>query len=400
MKTVLGLSVTAARVGWVLVDGITPVDDDKFAVRDVDDLVSRCLAAVRGAQSIATSSGRRIESLGICWSHDVEARVDTLLTELRAAGCTDVRSVPQVTPVAAQESEGPVAERAERVDPCGLFAQLLAGETNTDFDSDVEDLIAFDEHDVTSAPDAGTTSAYDAAQAVVTNAAPPETVTIVGPGRNWTPAASGTRVASAAAVTAVVALFAVGSQSIGPGDTGVREAAALANWSSDSTAQITQVAHPAPLAAQLMVAATEPTQTSAADAPMPLAVPPPADKVAAVTAPAEAAAAPMPLPVPPPADKAAEVAAATAPAKAEESPEAEVGDIDYNKVELALEGDEAAEAEVKGWRSPNATHRGSNGSQYKRSQQVTSGAAGEGSPDETSGGSDPSADSSLGTFTP
>ncbi|MGB5112972.1 MAG: hypothetical protein WBO08_15715 [Mycobacterium sp.] len=397
MKTVLGLSVTAARVGWVLVDGITPVDDDKFAVRDVDDLVSRCLAAVRGAQSIATSSGRRIESLGICWSRDVEERVDTLLTELRAAGCTDVRSVRQVTPVAAQESEGPVAERAERVDPCGLFAQLLAGETNTDFD--VEDLIAFDEHDVTSAPDAGTTSAYDAAQAVVTNAAPPETVTIVGPGRNWTPAASGTRVASAAAVTAVVALFAVGSQSIGPGDTGVQEAAALANWSSDSTAQITQIVHPVPLAAQLMVAATEPAQTSAVDAPMPLAVPPPADEaveVAAATAPAEAAAAPMPLPVPPPAYEAAEVAAAIEPAKAEESPEAEVGDIDYDKVELALEGDEAAEAEVKGWRSPNATP--------KRSQQkpnsFTPRAAGEGSPDETSGESDSSADSSLGTFTP
>ena len=50
MKTVLGLSVTAAGVGWVLVEGTTPVDDDKFVVRDLDDLVSRCLAAVRGAQ--------------------------------------------------------------------------------------------------------------------------------------------------------------------------------------------------------------------------------------------------------------------------------------------------------------------------------------------------------------
>ncbi|MGA9375590.1 MAG: hypothetical protein WBV64_11300, partial [Mycobacterium sp.] len=258
MMTVLGLSVTAARVGWVLVDGATPVDDDKFAVRDLDELVPRCLAAVRGAQSIATSSGRRIESLGICWSRDIEERVDTLLSELRAAGCTDVRSVPQVTPVAAQESEGPVAKRAERVDPRGLLAQLLAGETNTDFDSDVEDVIAFDEHDVTSAPGAGTTAAYDAAQAVVTNAAPPVTVEIVGPRQNWTPAVPATRVASVAAATAVVALFAVGSQSIGPGDMGVHETAALANWSSGSAVQISQIVHPRPLIAQPMAAATEP----------------------------------------------------------------------------------------------------------------------------------------------
>lgn len=269
MKTVLGLSVTAAGVGWVLVDGTTPVDDDRFGVHDPDALVSRCLAAVRGAQSIAASSGRWVESIGVCWSPDVEDRVESLLAELRAAGCADVRSVRQVTPVADQDSEGPLAERAERaerVDLCGLLAQLRA----VDHDSDVEDEVAFDEHEVTSAPDAGTTSAYDAAQAVVTNAVPPEPVKIVRVRRNWTPAMSGTRVASAAAV---VALFAVGSQFVGPGDKGVQETAALANRSSDSTAQETsQVVPPGPPPAQPMAA---PAPVEAAAPPLPLAVPQP-----------------------------------------------------------------------------------------------------------------------------
>jgi hypothetical protein len=274
VKTVLGLSMTAAGVGWVLVDGTTAVDDDRFVVRDPDALVSRCLAAVRGAQSIAASSGRRVDSIGVCWSPDVEDKVDSLLTELRAAGCPDVRSVRQVTPVADQDSEGPVAERGERVDLCGLLAQLLAVDTDIDTDPDVEDVIAFDEHDVTSAPDAGTTSAYDAAQAVVTNAAPPEPVTIVRPRRNWTPAVSGTRIASTAAVTAVIALIAVGSQFVGPADEGVQETAALANRSSDSTAQTSEIVHPGAAAAAPM-AAPEPVPTAIAAPPVPLAVPEP-----------------------------------------------------------------------------------------------------------------------------
>ena len=53
MKTVLGLSMTAAGVGWVLVDGAAPdtapLDDDRFTIRDLDELLPRCVAAVRGA---------------------------------------------------------------------------------------------------------------------------------------------------------------------------------------------------------------------------------------------------------------------------------------------------------------------------------------------------------------
>lgn len=278
MKTVLGLSVTAAGVGWVLVDGTTPVDDDKFVVRDPAELVSRCLAAVRGAQSIAASSGRPVDSIGVCWSPDVEDRVDTLLAELRAAGCTDVRSVRQVTPVADQQGEAPLAERPERVDLCGLLAQLVAYETDTDTDPESdEDVTAA--YDVTSAPGAGTTPAYDAARAVATNAAPPEPVTIVRPRRSWTPekwtpAVSGTRVMSAAAVTAVVAVFAVGSQFVGTAERGVQDTAALANRSSDATTQTSQVVQPEPPAAQPM-AVPEPAAPPVAALPVQLAVPEP-----------------------------------------------------------------------------------------------------------------------------
>lgn len=271
MKTVLGLSVTAAGVGWVLVEGTAPVDDDKFGVRSLDDLVPRCLAAVRGAQSIAASSGRRIDSIGVCWSPDVEEQVITLLAELRTAGCPDVRSVRQVTPL---DSDVPPADRVERTDLCGLLAGMLADDTETDAEGET----AFVEHDVICGPDAGQTPAYDAAQAVVTDAAPAEPVLVERARRNWvpewTPAVSGARLVSAAAVTAVVALFAVGSQFVGT-ETQPTEAA-LAGSTSAPTAQTTQVVPQQP-PAQPMAAVPEPTPTLAevSAPPVQLALPEP-----------------------------------------------------------------------------------------------------------------------------
>lgn len=311
MKTVLGLSVTAAGVGWVLVDGTAPVDDDQFAVRDPDQLVPRCLAAVRGAQSIAASSGRRIDAIGVCWSSDVEDRITTLLADLRAVGCSDVRSVRQVTPASADESDNPAADRAERVDPCALLAEMLADFPDADdTESDAEDVAAFIGHDATCGPEAGRTSAYDCAQAVVTNAAPPEPVETVRARRYWTPenwapenwtpqhwasSVSGARVLSAAAVTAVIALFAVGSQFVGSQDPQPGEAA-LAGRVSESTAQTTPAPAPAPPVAEPMAAAPEPI-AEAAEAPIQLALPqqePVAPPPAAVEPPVSA----VPLAVP------------------------------------------------------------------------------------------------------
>lgn len=263
--------MTAAGVGWVLVEGTAPVDDDKFAVRGLDDLVPRCLAAVRGAQSIAASSGRRIDSIGVCWSQDVEQQVSTLLAELRTAGWPDVRSVRQVTP---GNGDVPPAQRAERTDLCGLLAGMLADDPETDADDET----AFVDLDLICGPDAGRTPAYDAAQAVVTDAAPPEPVLVARPRRfwvpEWTPAVSGTRLVSAAAVTAVVALFAVGSQFVGTAKQQPTEAA-LAGSSTAPTAQTTQVVPQQPPAVQPMAAAPEPTPALAevSEPPVQLALP-------------------------------------------------------------------------------------------------------------------------------
>ena len=302
--------MTAAGVGWVLVEGTAPLDDDKFAVRGLDDLVPRCLAAVRGAQSIAATSGRRIDSIGVCWSQDVEQQVSTLLAELRTAGWPDVRSVRQVTP---DNGDVAPAQRAERPDLCGLLAGMLADDRETDDretddrETDADDETAFVDHDVICGPDAGRTPAYDAAQAVVTDAAPPEPVLVARPRRNWvpewTPAISGTRLVSAAAVTAVVALFAVGSQFVGTAKQQPAEAA-LAGSTTAPTAQTTQVVPQQPPAVQPVAAVPEPTPTLAAvsEPPVQLALPqtqPVAEPVVPVEPPvsAEPLAAPQ-LPAP------------------------------------------------------------------------------------------------------
>lgn len=293
MKTVLGLSVTAAGVGWVLVDGTTPVDDDNFVVRTPGDLVPRCLAAVRGAQSIAASSGRRIDSIGVCWSQDVEEQVLTLLAELRAAGCPDVRSVRQVTPPA---NDAPPTERTERTDLCGLLAGLLADDAETD-----DDETAFVELDVICGPDAGQTPAYGAAQAVVTDMVPAEPVLVTHSRRSWvpewTPAVSGARLVSAAAVTAVVALFAVGSQFVGTREQQPGQAA-LAGSTSAPTAQTTQVVPQQPPAVQPMAALPEPTPLAEVNEPPVQQAPPQPQPVAETYVPVAAPVSAEPLTAP------------------------------------------------------------------------------------------------------
>lgn len=278
--------MTAAAVGWVLVDGTAaggrPVDDDEFVVRDPDGLVARCLAAVRGAQAIAASSGRRISAIGVCWSADVEDHIETLLAELRVLGHSDVRSVRQVVPASGENSDDTV-ERAERVGPCALLAELLAdvGDAGSDADDDT----TFLDHDVTAGPDAAETSAYGAAQAVLTDAAPAapvamnrvrRTFPLPGPA-TWLPAVAGTRVLTAAAVAAVIAVVAVGSQFVGSGTQQPGEAA-LAGRSSASTSEVVHPAPPAaPPAVQPMAAFPEPAPAvdTASTPPVQLALPQP-----------------------------------------------------------------------------------------------------------------------------
>jgi hypothetical protein len=283
--------VTTAGVGWVLVDGNAPaghpLDDDEFAVGDLDELEPRCLAAVRGALAIAASSGHEIDSIGISWTADVQTRVAALVEALNAAGCADVRLVRQLTPadggatqVAAaaegiEASEDTVADvvTTERLDPSGLLTALF-DEEDADKD-DVEGDLEFSDLTELSDPDAEKTSAYDAAQAVVTNAVPPTPVPIVRPPRGWNLPASGARmmtIAGAAAVTAVIALFAVGSQFVGAGANDAQALAAAAHRASVSTAHTSQIVHtepPALPAAHPPAAISEP----AAVADVPAALP-------------------------------------------------------------------------------------------------------------------------------
>ncbi|GAA2566966.1 hypothetical protein [Mycolicibacterium diernhoferi] len=339
MKTVLGLSVTAAGVGWVLVDGSAagagPLDDDQFTVRDLDELLPRCVAAVRGAAAIAASTGRRISSIGVCWSAEVEDRMAALLAELRAAGYADVRPVRQVTPVPRPDSEVPLTARADRVDPCGLLAEMLASVSGSEIDADDDE--AFGRHDMTGGPDAGQTPAYAAGQAVVTDAAPPAPIAITRPRRTWTPpkvtapnwrprvpavpnwrlpvpAGRASTAAAAVAVTALVALFAVGSQFVGSGTEQPGEAA-LAGRSSASTAETTAVVRSAPPAPQPMAAAPNPgpVQENVSTPPVQLALPQPRPVVQQPSATAEAPVSAEPLAAP-------EVAATEVVAVAESVP--------------------------------------------------------------------------------
>ena|GEM_PF-3629245 len=100
MKTVLGLSMSSTGLGWVLLDESDTtgavLDHDAFdfgadAVGDGD--VSRHVAAVRGAQAIATSDGHRITSVGVTWTDDVDGQANLLLKSLPDLGFENVTVV-------------------------------------------------------------------------------------------------------------------------------------------------------------------------------------------------------------------------------------------------------------------------------------------------------------------
>lgn len=222
MKTVLGLSVTAAGVGWVLVDGAAPesptLDDDAFSVSNVDDLHTRALAAVRGAQSIAAATGHEIESIGVTSSEDTAAQAVQLIATLKESGYGDVRSVrlESTTSTPGDSATRTAAARAVTLTEADLSVLL---------DDEPSDPEPDDSHSETGElpadlPTTRFTPAYDAARAVATDSVPAAaTGGTVHRLRSWARDASPARLATmagAAAVTAVIALLAVGSQFSGP----------------------------------------------------------------------------------------------------------------------------------------------------------------------------------------
>ncbi len=102
METVLGLSLTSTSVDWILVDRNdtdgTALDHDSFDIADAATGAdaSRQLAAVRGAQAIAASSGHQVRSIGVTWTDDVDTTAVSLLKALPEWGFDNVVAVRSV----------------------------------------------------------------------------------------------------------------------------------------------------------------------------------------------------------------------------------------------------------------------------------------------------------------
>lgn len=257
--------MTTNGVGWVLVDATVPtgrpIDDDRFVVRQPEDLVPRCLAAVRGAAGIAAAAGYRVGAVGVCWSADLEDRSGDLLAALRDAGWSDVRPVRQITPAVSELDELTELDAAEVAED--LFAAALEGDL---FDcADCAGRISDCDPEVMHGP------AYQAAHLVLTNAVPTQTGPRQAERSTRLRAQLGGRLlslAGAAAVTAVIALFAVGSQF---GGSEVPESATLANRATVSTPQTSPIVPAQPVVAEAAPAAVVPSAPSVAPVPVPAA---------------------------------------------------------------------------------------------------------------------------------
>lgn len=282
VRTVLGLSVTSAGVGWVLVDGAAPesvtLDDDSFAVETVDDLQSRGLAAVRGAESIATASGHEVESIGVTWTEDVAPQATQLIATLKEAGYADVRSVrlPNATAAPSDNAAHTAAARAVTLTDADLTVLLDVDVDPIESDPDPDDAVTVAVPLPPDLPTTRFTPAYDAARAVATNAVPACSAGgAVHRLRGWVKDASPARLASmagAAAIAAVVGLLAVGSQFGGPDGsaplTSDRQANQPVSPAAGTSQIVSSVAVPAPPAQEMAVPA--PDDSEPADAPAPV----------------------------------------------------------------------------------------------------------------------------------
>ena len=258
--------MTTNGVGWVLVDATVPtgrpIDDDRFVVRRPEDLVPRCLAAVRGAAGIAAAAGYRVGAVGVCWSADLEDRSTDLLAALRDAGWTDIRPVRQITPAVSELDEPAESDAAAEV-AADLFA--AAHEADLADCADCAGRISDCDPEVMQGP------AYQAAHLVLTNAVPTQTGPQQPERSTRLRAQLGGRLlslAGAAAVTAVIALFAVGSQF---GGSEIPESATLANRATVSTPQTSPIVPAQPVVAEAAPAAVVPSAPAVAPVPVPAA---------------------------------------------------------------------------------------------------------------------------------
>lgn len=92
MSTVIGLSLTADVIGWVLVD----VDDGTVFDHDVLDVTAdteTAAAAVLGAHAIATTAGHEIDGVRITWSDDAAHAGFRLQCRLRGLALPPIEAV-------------------------------------------------------------------------------------------------------------------------------------------------------------------------------------------------------------------------------------------------------------------------------------------------------------------
>jgi hypothetical protein len=93
--------MTSTSVGWVLLDGQGPdaavLDNDAFDIQSATDGAegdtSPHAAAARGAQTIATASGHKVDTVHVTWTEDVEADATALLKSLADMGFDNVQSI-------------------------------------------------------------------------------------------------------------------------------------------------------------------------------------------------------------------------------------------------------------------------------------------------------------------
>lgn len=108
LDTVLGLSMTRSRMGWVLVegqdaDGVT-LDRDEFAMRTAGGLravdnAEQATAAVMQTRALVDARAQRLHAVGVTWSDDAAAEAALLVESLTGAGFDNV--VPVRRPRAA-----------------------------------------------------------------------------------------------------------------------------------------------------------------------------------------------------------------------------------------------------------------------------------------------------------
>ena len=94
--------MTSTSVGWVLLDGNGPeaaaLDHDAFDVdAGTDETAGETAqhkAAVRGAQSIATTCGHKVSSVRVTWTEDIDDDAKTFVKSLADLGFDNVLAMP------------------------------------------------------------------------------------------------------------------------------------------------------------------------------------------------------------------------------------------------------------------------------------------------------------------